>query len=87
MTARVKATSLFSSTLSRSHKTSWSQVDDLFMTEGSGSRARGTGSTTKFGTENHAKHDHTRDDSGVDLSADIQRRRSWGVRITELSHD
>ncbi|KAH8770243.1 hypothetical protein F5882DRAFT_465696 [Hyaloscypha sp. PMI_1271] len=87
MTARVKATSLFSSTLSRSHKTSWSQVDDLFMTEGSGSRARGTGSTKKFGTENHAKHDHTRDDSGADLSADIQRRRSWGVGITELSHD
>jgi hypothetical protein len=72
MSARVKATSLFSSTLSRRHKTSWSQVDDLFMTEGSGSKARGTGSTTKFGTENYAKHDHTRDDSGADLSADMR---------------
>jgi hypothetical protein len=75
MTTRVKATSFCSSTLARNHKSLWSQVDDLFMTEGSSSRARGTGPTTKFGTENHAKHDHTRDDSGVDQSLDIQRAK------------
>ena len=45
------------------------------MMEGSGSRARGTRSTTQFESEYYEKQERTRDDSGVDLSADIERAK------------
>jgi len=72
MIARVQATSMFKLQPARSRGNSWCEGDDLFMTEGCGLETRHLGSSMESSSPNHVKQDLARDDSAVDMSADVR---------------
>lgn len=73
MIAGVRATSIFSSRSGNSRRNSWFQGDDLLLRDDRESVDIAAGSSTEFRYIVPTRQDYARGDSGVDMSADIER--------------
>ena len=72
MIARVQETSMFSLGPARSRGNSWSEGDDLFMMKSCGLESKHPGLSIEFVSTIHAQPHLSRDDSAVDMSADVR---------------
>jgi hypothetical protein len=84
MLARVKASSLFSPRLGTSQEYSWSESNNLVMSEVSNIRESGADSSTELGTTNHITQCHKRGDSGIAMGANTERANEKLRRLIRI---